>query len=364
MRKKKKVLEKEEEKTDLRARENVKTCCKASREFQDFFSSRKLNVFLLDELKIKLLALNVVLNDAEEKQIIDLAVKAWLDELKDVVYDAKDFVSRRVSYRTITYSLVEFFLVEKEDDKEKLLNMLLFDDEKKNNIEVITIIGMGGLGKTTLAQSLYNDSEVQKSMGSVGDDCYNELLSRSLIEKDNVEVNRNFKMQDLIYDLSRLVSGKSSCNIEHDFSFTSIKMLPEATFMLYNLHTLKLLNCKFLIQLLRQIGNLVNLRHLDISGTNLGLPTQICKLQDLPTLTSFVISKQDGLRIMEFRRFPHLWDKLSILELQNVNDVMDAIQANLKKKEQIEELVLEWDNDPQDSQIAKDVLQNLQPSTN
>ncbi|KAG5074029.1 hypothetical protein JHK84_055260 [Glycine max] len=64
----------------------------ASREFQDFFSSRKLNVFLLDELKIKLLALNVVLNDAEEKQIIDLAVKAWLDELKDVVYDAKDLL--------------------------------------------------------------------------------------------------------------------------------------------------------------------------------------------------------------------------------------------------------------------------------
>ncbi|RZB42493.1 putative disease resistance RPP13-like protein 1 [Glycine soja] len=130
MRKKKKVLKKEEEKTDLRARENVKTCCKelqfsylncqtrknglsyggrgtylcfhgdieillnriASREFQDFFSSRKLNVFLLDELKIKLLALNVVLNDAEEKQIIDLAVKAWLDELKNVVYDAKDLL--------------------------------------------------------------------------------------------------------------------------------------------------------------------------------------------------------------------------------------------------------------------------------
>ncbi|KAK7401130.1 hypothetical protein VNO78_12446 [Psophocarpus tetragonolobus] len=41
---------------------------------------------------IKLLAVNVVLNDAEEKQITDLAVKAWLDELKDAVYDAEDLL--------------------------------------------------------------------------------------------------------------------------------------------------------------------------------------------------------------------------------------------------------------------------------
>lgn len=38
-----------------------------SSEFRDYFSNRKLNVSLLDDLKIKLLSLNVVLNDAEEK---------------------------------------------------------------------------------------------------------------------------------------------------------------------------------------------------------------------------------------------------------------------------------------------------------
>nr|AFK48304.1 unknown [Lotus japonicus] len=63
-----------------------------SKEFRDFFANRKLNVSLLDELKIKLLALNAVLNDAEEKQITDPAVKEWLDELKDAVLDAEDLL--------------------------------------------------------------------------------------------------------------------------------------------------------------------------------------------------------------------------------------------------------------------------------
>ncbi|XP_040869541.1 putative disease resistance RPP13-like protein 1 isoform X2 [Glycine max] len=61
----------------------------ASTEFRDFFFITELNVSELDEVKIKLLALNVVLNDAEEKHI---TVKAWVDELKDVVYDAEDLL--------------------------------------------------------------------------------------------------------------------------------------------------------------------------------------------------------------------------------------------------------------------------------
>ncbi|CAJ1965406.1 unnamed protein product [Sphenostylis stenocarpa] len=160
----------------------------ASPEFEDFFSSRKLDISLLDELKIMLLGLNAVLNDAEEKQMTDSAVKEWLDELKDGVLDAEDLldefeaisrrlehfvrqkdilglqsVTRRVSYRTVTDSLVESAVVAREDDKEKRLSMLLCDDNgMSNDIEVITVLGMGGLGKTTLVQCLYNHSKVQK----------------------------------------------------------------------------------------------------------------------------------------------------------------------------------------------------------
>ncbi|KAK7392805.1 hypothetical protein VNO78_21253 [Psophocarpus tetragonolobus] len=221
----------------------------ASRDFRDFFSTQKLNVSVLDEMKIKLLAINVVLNDAEEKQITDPAVKAWLDELK------------------------------------------------------------------------YHITELPNSIGNL-------VLLRYL-----------------------------------DISNTSIKMLPDAIFMLYNLQTLKLSNCKFLTQIPGQIENLVNLCHLDTSDTNLELPINICKLQGLRMLISFVVSKQ-GLNITDLKKFPYLQGKLSILGLQNVNHPMDAFLSDLKKKEQIEELMLGWDSDPKDSQIVKDVLDNLQPSTN
>ncbi|RZB42444.1 putative disease resistance RPP13-like protein 1 isoform A [Glycine soja] len=445
----------------------------ASTEFRDFFFITELNVSVLDEVKIKLLALNVVLNDAEEKHI---TVKAWVDELKDVVYDAEDLldainteslgskvkgestkftsqvrsllssrftkfhrsmnskleaisrrlehfvkqkdilglqsVSRRVSCRTATDSLIESVVVAREDEKEKLLNMLLSDGDNKNNnnIEVITILGMGAWAwvsddfdvfrltkkivesltmkdchntnldvlrvelKNNLREKkfllvlddLWNDkysdwhhlttpfssgkkgSKIivttrqqrvakvthtfpicflqqphgEKPMELAGAECFDELLFRSLIEKDKTKAKEKFRMHNLIYDLAKLVSGKCYCYFESgeipgtvrhlafltkwcdvsrrfeglydmnslrtfrpqprypdfesyltkmylDLSYTSIKRLPDATFKLYKLQTLKLTNCKFLTHLPRQIGNLVNLRHLDISGTTL-----------------------------------------------------------------------------------------------
>ncbi|KAI8548356.1 hypothetical protein RHMOL_Rhmol07G0267600 [Rhododendron molle] len=64
----------------------------SSPELIKFFRGRKLDESLLKKLKLTLLELNKVLNDAEEKQITDRDVKAWLDELKDAVYHAEDLV--------------------------------------------------------------------------------------------------------------------------------------------------------------------------------------------------------------------------------------------------------------------------------
>ncbi|XP_054817627.1 putative disease resistance RPP13-like protein 1 [Prosopis cineraria] len=159
-------------------------------------------------------------------------------------------------------------------------------------------------------------------------------------------------------------------NLQHlrylDLSHTKITRLPDATFTLCNLQTLPLSYCKSFNEFPRSIEKLINLRHLDISGTALKeMPAQITKLQNLHSMSTFVVGKQsDGLRIRELKKLPHLEGKLSILKLQNVLDPIDAFEANLKMREKIEELVLEWDSDSQYSPtIVQNVLNMMQPST-
>ncbi|XP_025631047.1 putative disease resistance RPP13-like protein 1 isoform X3 [Arachis hypogaea] len=174
-----------------------------------------------------------------------------------------------------------------------------------------------------------------------------------------------------------------------DLSCTRIERLPSAICKLYNLQTLLLSYCKDLTELPEEMGKLVNLRHLaidycwaltklpeemgklvnlrrlDIHGTELQeIPVDIAKLENLQTLSGFIVSKQQhGLKLAEMRKFPHLQGQLCISKLENVNDPSDACQANLKEKKQIKELLLEWsDSTLEDSHQV--VLEHLQPSTN
>ncbi|RHN51994.1 putative P-loop containing nucleoside triphosphate hydrolase, leucine-rich repeat domain, L [Medicago truncatula] len=74
-----------------------------------------------------------------------------------VVVEQSDIVRRETS------SFVsESDIIGREDDRNKIISLLRQSHENQN-VSLVAIVGIGGLGKTALAQLVYNDGEVTKS---------------------------------------------------------------------------------------------------------------------------------------------------------------------------------------------------------
>ena len=177
----------------------------------------------LAKLEETLRTIQAVLLDAEEQQQTNRVVKNWVTRLKDVVYDVDDllddFASHRLQRRGLARQVSDFFsssnqlafrlkmsrrvrgikesldciandiskfnfisqditdgrvrnrgrethsfvltseTVGRVEDKEEIIKSLMSSDSEEN-LSVVAIVGIGGLGKTTLAQLVYNDKRV------------------------------------------------------------------------------------------------------------------------------------------------------------------------------------------------------------
>nr|XP_016472733.1 PREDICTED: putative disease resistance RPP13-like protein 1 [Nicotiana tabacum] len=153
-----------------------------------------------------------------------------------------------------------------------------------------------------------------------------------------------------------------------DLSLTKIRKLPDSICVLYNLETFLLSSCYYLEELPVQMEKLINLRYLDISNTSrLKLPLHPSKFKSLHVLVGakFLLDGCSGSRIGGMDKLHNLYGSLSILELQNVVDRREAVKANMRDKNHIEKLSLEWSESIADSsQDERDILDELHPNRN
>nr|XP_029149466.1 putative disease resistance RPP13-like protein 1 isoform X1 [Arachis hypogaea] len=203
---------------------------------------------LLGRLQNCLYDVGPVLDDAELKQFTDKKVKKWLVDLHDALYMADDLLdelstkaaisaNQRESGNSSSWSrLVDSYiedsgdlekivrrlesvvarkkylrlkesakvdmswripstcLVEpseicgRKEDKEAILKLLLDDDDAADgDLSVIPIVGMGGIGKTTLAQLLYHDDKVKENFKFQAWVCVSEEFDIVKVTKTIIE---------------------------------------------------------------------------------------------------------------------------------------------------------------------------------
>ncbi|XP_027911078.1 putative disease resistance RPP13-like protein 1 isoform X2 [Vigna unguiculata] len=250
----------------------------ASRLF-DIFHQRK-HKKQLRNLKMKLLAIDVVALDAEQKQFTDSRVRDWLLRAKDVVIDAEDLLDEldyelsksqveaesQSAAKKVWSSLNSSFLIEKEiesrmaqviedlddladesnilglkkgggvevgsgssskltysslpnesviygrnDDKEFLIQWLTSDTH--NNLSILSIVGMGGLGKTSLAQHVFNDQRIKDKFGikawvSVPQEFDVLKVSRAILDTITGSTERSMQQEVIQRSLKEELAGK------------------------------------------------------------------------------------------------------------------------------------------------------------
>ncbi|XP_035541512.1 disease resistance protein RGA2-like [Juglans regia] len=148
----------------------------------------------LENYKNTVSTIQAVLLDVEEQWAVNRQVRDWLEKLKDVFYDADDLLDGLSA---------EYMLRE----------MMTRDKMAKKNVGILSITGIGGFGKTTLAQFIFNDLKVDKHFQLKMLACVFEIFDVQKVVEKILESATKKKpeivgMDTLVHNLRKEISGK------------------------------------------------------------------------------------------------------------------------------------------------------------
>ncbi|XP_065628124.1 putative disease resistance protein RGA3 [Quercus suber] len=185
---------------------------------------------LLDEMSTEALRREVTTRDKKAKEVriffsksnqlayglmMGHKVKAMRERFDAIAADRVKFhldersEERQVRHKTReqTYSHVHAeAVIGREDDKKAIIQSLLdCANYAKENVSVLPIVGIGGLGKTTVAKLVFNDEQIKKHFELRLWVCVSDNFDVKIIVEKIMECLKNKKPKDL--EMNTLVNG-------------------------------------------------------------------------------------------------------------------------------------------------------------
>ncbi|GAV75245.1 LOW QUALITY PROTEIN: NB-ARC domain-containing protein, partial [Cephalotus follicularis] len=205
--------------------------------------------------------IQAVLEDAERRQFKErTTVKQWLYRLKDVSYDMDDVLDEwnftilkqvsvrrdialkikevnervddivndkgkfnftsikgndEVPERQPSASVIDVSKVRgRDEDKKTIIDMLLSESRsQESNVRIISIVGMGGIGKTTLAQMVCDDMRVKTHFSKIIWVCvsspFDEIkIAKAILESLSNSTPQLNELDPLLQNVSQSITGQ------------------------------------------------------------------------------------------------------------------------------------------------------------